>query len=68
MMKMTFDGRSISSSGQLKRELERSVMDYVDKLVRRAAPPGVRVTKTRDGYKAEGSANDIERMVKRLER
>jgi biotin operon repressor len=68
MIKLTFNGRTVTSGAQLARELEKSLTEHVDKTIRRAAPSGVRVVKTRDGYKAEGSADDIERMVKRLGR
>lgn len=68
MVKMTFNGRTITSGAQLAREFEKSIHQHVEKTIRRAAPPGVRVIKTSDGYKAEGNADEIERMVKRLGR
>jgi hypothetical protein len=65
-MKLTFNGRTITSPGQLSRELEKSVHAAVDRQIKAAAPAGVRVRKTSQGYVAEGSSDAIERMVKRL--
>jgi hypothetical protein len=67
-MKMTFNGKRITSSGQLSREFEKSITAAVDRRVRTAAPPGVRVKKTPTGYVAEGDEKGIQRMLKRLER
>lgn len=65
-MKMTFNGKTLTSSSQLSRELEKSVLSAVDRQIKAAAPTGVRVRKTSQGYVAEGDAGAIERMVKRL--
>jgi hypothetical protein len=65
-MKLTFNGRTVTSQGQLKRELEKSVRDAVDRHVRAAAPPGVKVQKTSTGYLAEGDESEVKRMIKRL--
>lgn len=65
-MKLTFNGKSMTSLGQLSGELEKSVAGAVDRHVKSAAPPGVRVRKTPSGYIAEGDADDIQRMVRRL--
>jgi len=66
MVRLTFNGRPITSQGQLRREFEKSMMAAVDRHIRSAVPSGVRLTKTSKGYNAEGSASAIERMVKRL--
>lgn len=68
MMKFTFNGRNITSPGQLSRELEKSVRAAVDHRIKSAAPPGVRLRKTSKGYVAEGSADNIERMMKRFDK
>jgi hypothetical protein len=63
---MSFNGKKITSSSQFKRELERSARKAMDEQVRRATPPGVRVSKTAKGYKVEGPEATVERMMKKL--
>lgn len=65
-MGMSFNGRKISSSSQLKREIEKAAKQAFDDHVRRAAPAGVRISKTSRGYKVEGSEAKVERMMKKL--
>jgi hypothetical protein len=65
-MGMTFNGKPITSSGQLKREFEQAARKAMDENIRRAAQPGVRVSKTRDGYQFEGSEAAVERTIKKL--
>ncbi|MTH95370.1 hypothetical protein [Roseibium sp. RKSG952] len=65
-IKMKFNGRNITSSAQLQRELTRSMEKQVEDSLKKAAGPGVRMKKTRDGYTFEGSPEQIERMTKRL--
>ncbi|MES2288806.1 MAG: hypothetical protein V4530_03640 [Pseudomonadota bacterium] len=65
-MKITYNGKRIISPGQFGRDLKKSVLAAVDKQIRSAAPPGVKVRKTPDGYLAQGDAKALERMVKRL--
>jgi hypothetical protein len=63
---MSFNGKTITSSSQLKRELERAARKAMDDQVRRAAPPGVRVSKTAKGYKVGGPEAGVERMMTKL--
>lgn len=56
----------MTSSSQLQHELKKSIESAIEKQVRAAAPPGVRVTKTKTGYSAEGDADAVTRMVRRL--
>lgn len=65
-IEMRFNGRKITSTAQLQRELTRSVEKHVEDSLKKAAGPGVRMKKTRDGYSFEGSPEQIERMKKRL--
>jgi len=65
---MTFNGKKITSSGQLKREFQLAARKALDESVKRAAPPGVRVTKARGGYKVQGPQKAVERMMKKLGR
>ena len=65
-LKMKYNGRTITSASQLEREMRKSINDHVEKTIRRAAGPGVHLRKTATGYVAEGSADQIERMQKRL--
>lgn len=60
------NGRKITSTAQLQRELTRSMEKYVQDSLKKAAGPGVRMNKTRDGYSLQGTPEQIERMKKRL--
>jgi len=65
-IEMRFNGRKITSAAQLQRELTRSMEKHVEDSLKKAAGPGVRMNKTRDGYTFEGTPEQIERMTKRL--
>ncbi len=64
--KMKYNGRTVTSSSQLEREVSKSLNNHVEKAIRSAAGPGVSLRKTSSGYVAEGTAEQIERMHKRL--
>lgn len=65
-IEIRLNGRKITSAAQLQRELTRSVEKHVEDSLKKAAGPGVRMKKTREGYSFEGSPEQIERMKKRL--
>jgi hypothetical protein len=65
-IEMRFNGRKITSAAQLQRELTRSIEKHVEDSLKKAAGPGVRMNKTRDGYTFEGTPEQIERITKRL--
>jgi hypothetical protein len=65
-IEMLFNGRKITSASQLQREMTRSMEKQIEDNLKRAAGPGVRMKKTRDGYTFEGTPEQIERMKKRL--
>ncbi len=65
-IEMRFNGRKITSNSQLQRELTQSVEKHVEDSLKRAAGPGVRMKKTRDGYTFDGTPEQIERMKKRF--
>lgn len=65
-IEMRLNGRKITSSGQLERELKRSMEKQVEDGLKKAAGPSVRMKKTRDGYSFEGTPEQIDRMRKRL--
>lgn len=65
-IEMRFNGRKITSASQLQRELTRTMERQVENNLKKAAGPGVRMKKTRDGYTFEGTPEQIERMKKRL--
>jgi len=64
-MKITFNGKPVRP-GQLGRELEKSMLAAVEKQIKGAAPTGVRVRRTANGYEAEGDKAQIDRMIDRL--
>ncbi len=65
-IEIRFNGRKIISTAQLQRELTRSMEKHVEDSLKKAAGPGVRMEKTRNGYTFEGSPEQIELMKKRL--
>ena len=65
-IEMTINGRKITSASQIERELTRAAERAVEDSIRKAAGPGVRIKKTRDGYVAEGSPDQIDRLARRL--
>lgn len=65
-IEMTINGRKITSASQIERELTRAAARAVEDSIRKAAGPGVRIKKTRDGYVAEGSPDQIDRLTRRL--
>ena len=65
-IEIRLNGRKITSAAQRQRELTRSVEKHVEDSLKKAAGPGVRMKKTREGYSFEGSPEQIERMKKRL--
>lgn len=67
-MEMRLNGRKITSTSQLKREVRRNLEKHVEDSLKKAAGPGVRHKKTRDGYVFEGTPEQIQRMRQRLRR
>ncbi|MBK1625501.1 hypothetical protein [Afifella marina] len=65
-IEMRFNGRTITSASQLQRELTRSVEKHVEDNLKKAAGPGMRMKRTREGYTFEGSPEQIKRMKNRL--
>lgn len=65
-IEMTINGRKITSASQIERELTRAAERAVEDSIRKAAGPGVRIKKTRDGYVAEGSSDQVDRLTRRL--
>ena len=73
-LEMRIDGRKITSNAQLRNEMKRMQKDmevrvekgFEDSL-KKAAGPGVQVTKTRDGYRLQGAPEQIKRATKRLQ-
>lgn len=63
---MTFNGRKVTSTSQLSRELTKAAERALENGIRKAAGPGVRVTRTPDGYLAEGPSDQIDRLTRRL--
>lgn len=66
MLKLKLNGRTITSQHQLKRELERSMNAAFEASIRRAAPSGVQIRKSTNGYIATGPSDSIAKMTKRL--
>lgn len=67
-MKLKFNGKNISSRGQLSRELQKSFTAEIERQIKAATPAGVTVRKSTKGYVAKGDADLIERMVNRLQK
>jgi hypothetical protein len=63
---MKINGRKVTSANQIERELTKAAEHAVEESIRKAAGPGVRIKKTREGYIAEGSPDQIDRLTRRL--
>lgn len=63
---MKINGRKVTSASQIERELTKAGERAVEDGIRKAAGPGVRIKKTREGYIAEGSPDQIDRLTRRL--
>jgi hypothetical protein len=63
---MKINGRKVMSASQIKRELTKAAEHAVEESIRKAAGPGVRIKKTREGYIAEGSPDQIDRLPRSL--
>lgn len=63
---MKINGRKVTSASQIERELTKAAEHVVEESIRKAAGPGVRIKKTREGYIAEGSPDQIDRLTRRL--
>lgn len=63
---MKINGRKVTSASQIERELTKAAEHAVEESIRKAAGPGVRIKKTREGYIAEGSQDQIDRLTRRL--
>jgi len=67
-MEMRPNGRKITSEAQFERELDRSIEQHIQDRLKKAAGPGGRLKKTRNGYVLEGAPDQIERTKQRLRR
>jgi hypothetical protein len=65
-MSFKFNGRTITSASQLEREFKKLVDRSIDDTIRKAAGSDVRLTKTREGFLAEGTQSQLDSMVRRL--
>ncbi|MGO4855054.1 hypothetical protein [Phaeovulum sp. W22_SRMD_FR3] len=63
---MKINGRKVTSASQIECELTKAAKHAVEESIRKAAGPGVRIKKTREGYIAEGSPDQIDRLTRRL--
>jgi len=63
---MKINGRKVTSASQIERELTKAAEHAVEESIRKAAGPGVQIKKTREGYIAEGSPDQIERLTHRF--
>lgn len=63
---MKINGRKVTSDSQIKRELTKAVEKHAETALRRAAGPSVRLKKVASGFVAEGDADDIERLRRRI--
>ena len=73
-LEMRINGRKITSNAQLQNEMKRMQKDIEVRMekgfedsLEKAAVPGVLVTKTQDGYRLQGTPEQIKRATKRLQ-
>ena len=65
-LEMRIDGRKIASNAQLQNEMKRMEKGFEDSL-KQAAGRGVQVTKTREGYRLQGTPEQVGSAKKRLQ-
>lgn len=65
-IEMKINGRRVTSSSQIQRELKKAAEGAVESGLRQAAGPGVRIKKPSAGYIAEGTRARIDNLVSRL--
>lgn len=65
-IEMKINGRAVTSTSQIQRELKKAAESAVESGLRRAAGPSVRIKKTSEGYVAEGTQASIDSLVRRL--
>lgn len=63
---MKINGRKVTSASQIECELTKAAERVVEESIRKAAGPGIRIKKTREGYIAEGSPDQIDRITRCL--
>lgn len=63
---MKINGREVTSASQIERELTKAAEHAVEESIRKAAGPGVRIKKTLEGYIAQGSPDQLDRLTRRL--
>ncbi|MCZ8081449.1 MAG: hypothetical protein O9289_20085 [Rhodobacteraceae bacterium] len=63
---MKINGRNVMSASQIERELTKATERAVEVGIHKAAGPGVSIKKTREGFIAEGSPDQIDRLTRRL--
>ena len=63
---MKINGRKVTSASQIERELTKAAEHAVEQSIRKAAGPGVRIKNTHEGYIAEGSPDQINRLTRSL--
>lgn len=65
-LEMKINGRKVTSASQINRELTKAVEKHAEAALKQAAGPGVRLKKVAGGFVAEGDADDIKRLRRRL--
>lgn len=65
-IEIKMDGRKATSGSQIERELIKAAERALEDSIRKAAGPGVKIKKTRDGYVAEGTPEQIDRLTRQL--
>ncbi|MCE6957969.1 hypothetical protein LAZ40_02715 [Cereibacter sphaeroides] len=65
-IEIKMDGRKATSGNQIERELIKAAERALEDSIRKAAGPGVKIKKTRDGYVAEGTPEQIDRLTRQL--
>lgn len=65
-VKMKFNGKQVTNSRQLEREMKKCMEREMESSLRRAARGTVRIKKTSKGFIAEGTPEQLERFNRRL--
>lgn len=65
-LELRVNRRKVTSAREIERELGKAAEQAIEDSLRKAAGPGVRLRKVRDGFVVEGTTQNIGRLADRL--
>lgn len=65
-VELRLNGRKVTSSRQLARDLTKAIEQHAEKALRRQAGPGVTIEKIPGGFHAVGPADEVQALRRKL--